>query len=141
MKQFKILLTLVVLFSTLQFVSCSKKDNTPVDQIVVLLDNGVEKVESINSMAELTDVKNIVSANEVWKIIQENSNYELTKGDKEKLKKSYNKLVEAAYKKSSECIPSDEYKKTVKNQLDLLMEGINRSIDSAKTLGEIKGFN
>ncbi|MCH5240874.1 MAG: hypothetical protein J1F67_00400 [Muribaculaceae bacterium] len=118
--------------------ACGKGGNTPVDQIVILLDQAVEKTQSINSVTQLNDVQNIISPEDVWTIIRENADYELSNSDKSKLKKSYDKLVKAAYEKSCEFIPNDEMKKLMKNQLDLWTEGIKKNIDNAKTLGQIR---
>ncbi|MCH5235434.1 MAG: hypothetical protein J1E16_09065 [Muribaculaceae bacterium] len=118
--------------------ACGKGGNTPVDQIVVLLDQATEKTQDINSVAQLNDVQNIISPQEIWTIIENNSDYQLTDSDKNKLKKSYERLVKAAYDKSCEFVPSDEMKKVMKNQLDLMMEGIRNNIDAATTLGQIR---
>ena len=141
MKEIKILLGFLLIFASEELSSCGKSSDSPVDQIVEILDQATKKTENITNAAELANVKNIISPNDIWQIISDNADYELTKGDKEKLKKSYNKLVKAAYEKSSEYIPSESLKKTVKSQLDLMMEGINRSIDNATTLGSIRAFN
>ena len=141
MKKLNFILSFVILLAAVSFNSCGKGGDTPVDQIVELLDEATKKTEAINSMAELSDVKNIISPQEVWNIIRDNSDYELTKGDKEKLKKSYNKLVHVAFEKTSEYVPSDELKKAVKSQLDLMMEAIDKNIDDASTLGDIRSFN
>lgn len=140
MKHLKLLLGFIVIFAALQISSCGKGSGSPVDQIVEMLDEAADKTDKITSEASLLNVQNLISPDEIYKIINDNSDYELTKGDKEKLKKSYNHLVKSVYEKTSEFVPSEE-KKVVKNQLDLMMEGINRSIDNATTLGSIKGWN
>ena len=141
MKQLKLLLGLLVIFATLQVSSCGKQSNSPVNQIVEILDEATKKTEQISNASELTNVQNVISPEAVWTIINDNSDYELTKDDKEKLKKSYNKLVKAVFEKSSEFVPSESMKQSVKSQLDLMVEAINRNIDNAKTLGSIRGFN
>ena len=141
MKHLKLLLGFIVIFAALQISSCGKGSGSPVDQIVEMLDEAADKTDKITSEASLLNVQNLISPDEIYKIINDNSDYELTKGDKEKLKKSYNHLVKSVYDKTSEFVPSEEMKKVVKNQLDLMMEGINRSIDNATTLGSIKGWN
>ena len=141
MKHLKLLLGFIVIFAALQISSCGKGSGSPVDQIVEMLDEAADKTDKITSEASLLNVQNLISPDEIYKIINDNSDYELTKGDKEKLKKSYNHLVKSVYEKTSEFVPSEEMKKVVKNQLDLMMEGINRSIDNATTLGSIKGWN
>ena len=141
MKHLKLLLGFIVIFAALQISSCGKGFGSPVDQIVEMLDEAADKTDKITSEASLLNVQNLISPDEIYKIINDNSDYELTKGDKEKLKKSYNHLVKSVYEKTSEFVPSEEMKKVVKNQLDLMMEGINRSIDNATTLGSIKGWN
>lgn len=140
MKKIKLILSILVFTTILPFISCNKGDS-PVDQIVVLLDKATEKTAEIQSFADLTNVNNIISKEDIWSIIKNNKDYKLTKGDKEKLKKSYNKLVKEAYEKSCEFVPSDDMKKVVKNQLDLFMEAIDKNIENAETLGDIRSFN
>lgn len=140
MKILKIFLSLVVVITACQITSCGKKSHTPVDEIVTLLEEGVKKTQNINNMAELSDVKNIVPQQEIWNLIRENSDYQLTKDDKEKLKKSYDKLIKAAYEKTSEYIPNEELKSAIKSQLDLTMSAVDKNIDNAETLGDIKGM-
>lgn len=118
--------------------ACSKSGDSPVDRIVVLLDEATEKTHDINSVSQLNDVQNIISPTDVWTIINENADYKLSDSDKGKLKKSYDKLVKAAYEKSCEFVPSEDMKKLMKNQLDLMMEGIKKNIDNAETLGQIR---
>ena len=141
MKKINLLFTLIILLATCQLSSCGKGGNSPVDQIVVLLEEATKKTEQINSMMELTNVRNIVSPDDVWNIIRENSDYKLSKGDKDKLKKSFNRLVNTAYDKSAEFVPDGNMKKAVKSQLDLMMEAIDQNIDNAETLGDIRSFN
>lgn len=136
-----IFISLLFIFTSAQLSSCGKGSDSPVDKIIVLLDEATEKTENINSMAELTNVKNIVSPEDIWTIIKENSDYKLTKGDKEKLKKSYNRLLKVAYEKSSEFSPSEELKKVVKSQLDLMMQAVDSNIENAETLGDIRSLN
>lgn len=140
MKKIKFIFSLLVILATVQLSSCGKSDS-PVNQIVEILDQATQKTEAISNAAELANVQNIISPDDIWKIIKENSDYELTKGDKEKLKKSYNKLVKTAYEKTSEYLPSEDTKKSIKSQLDLMMEAIDRNIDEATTLGNIRGMN
>lgn len=134
MKAIRYIFPLLLLF----LFACGKSGNSPVDQIVVLLDQATEKTENINSFAQLNDVKNIISPEEIWTIIRENADYKLSDSDKGRLKKSYDKLVKAAYEKSCEFVPSDEMKKMVKSQLDIMMEGIKNNIENAETLGQIR---
>ena len=138
MKKLTFLLSIVILLAAVQ---CGKKDASPVSEIVTLMDNATKKTEQINSIAELSNVNSIVSQEDVWKIIRDNSDYQLTDGDKDKLKKSFNKLVKTAYEKSAEFVPDENLKKAFKSQLDLMMEAIDRNIDEASTLGEIRSFN
>lgn len=141
MKPLNFVFAFIILLATCQFSSCGKGGNSPVDQIVSILDQATEKTENIQSMTDLTNVKSIISPEDVWQIIQKNSDYKLTKGDKNKLKKSYNHLVKTAYEKSCEFVTSDELKKAVKSQLDLMLGAIDQSIDNAETLGDIRSLN
>lgn len=134
MKTIRLILPLLLI----TLFACGKHEDSPVDQIVTLLDQATEKTQNITSVAQLNDVQNIISPEDVWNIIQENANYKLSNSDKDHLKKSYDKLVRVAYEKSCEFVSSDEMKKLMKNQLDLLMEGIKKNIDNAETLGEIR---
>lgn len=138
MKSLKLFAGFIVI-TTLALFSCSKS-NTPVSQIVEILDQATERAENINNESELTDINNIISPEAIADIVNNNADYELTKGDKESLKKSYNKLVKTVYEKSSEYVPSEDMKKMVKSQMDLMLEAVNQNIDKATTLGSITGL-
>ena len=138
MKKLTFILSIVILLAAVQ---CGKKDSSPVDEIVALMDDATKKTEQIQNLAELSNVNRIVPQEEVWNIIRNNSDYKLTDGDKEKLKKSFNKLVKTAFEKTGEFVSDDTMKKAFRSQLDLMMEGIDRSIDQAATLGDIRSFN
>lgn len=129
--------TLCTLLCALFLFSCSHSD-TPVDKIVGILDQATQNTEKITNQYQLNDVGSIVSPQEIWNIINEYPDYELTKEDKDKLKKSYHKLMDAAYKKSCEFVTSDELKNLVKKQVDIVMAGIDTNIDNAKTLIQIR---
>ena len=139
MKKFKVLFSLLLVFSLCQLSSCHKE--TPVDQIVEILNQATQKVKQIQDPAELSNIRNVVSPEDVWNIIRENGEYQLTDHDKDELKKSYNELMTAAYDKSAEFVNDDESKKTVKSQLDLMMRAIDNNIDRANVLGDIRSFN
>ena len=139
MKLFKTIFSFFLLFSICQLSSCSH--NTPVDQIVEILDQAAQKTKELQNPDELTNIRNVVSPDDVWNIIRENADYKLTDGDKDKLKDSFNKLISAAYDKSAEFVNDEDSKKMVKSQLDLMTKAIDNNIDRANTLGEIKSFN
>lgn len=141
MKKLKFLLFVALTFGCTYIVSCSKSGNSPVDQYVELLDQATKKAEKISSMSDLTNVQGIISPQEAMKIVSDNSDYELTDNDKEKLKKSYDKLLKVAYEKTAEYggVP-EEYKEQVKTQVDLIIEAANKGIDNAKTLGDLNGI-
>ena len=141
MKKINLIFSFIILLAACQITSCGKGGNSPVDRIVILLDQATEKTKDIQNVTDLTDVKNIISPEDVWNIIRENSDYKLSKGDKDKLKKSYNRLMKAAFEKSCEFVPSEDMKNAAKTQLDLFMEVIDKSIDNAETLGEIRSLN
>ena len=139
MKLFKTIFSFFLLFSICQLSSC--RHNTPVDQIVEILDQAAQKTKELQNPDELTNIRNVVSPDDVWNIIRENADYKLTDGDKDKLKDSFNKLISAAYDKSAEFVNDEDSKKMVKSQLDLMTKAIDNNIDRANTLGEIKSFN
>ena len=141
MKNFKILLGLFVIFVGGQLISCSKHSNTPVDQYVEILDEAVKKANEIKSYDELTNVQAIISPEDAMEIMNSYSDYELTDKDKEKLKKSFDKLLKVAYEKTAEYggLP-EEMKKTAMRQSELIIEAANKKIDNANTLGDIAGI-
>ncbi|MCH5228874.1 MAG: hypothetical protein J1F12_02635 [Muribaculaceae bacterium] len=123
-------------------VSCGKGGgNTPVDQYVEVLDQAREKTEKINSTADLLNFQDIVNPQDAWNIIKDNSEYVLTDSDKDKLKKSYDKLLKVAYEKTIEYggLP-DEMKDATKAQVDLIIDAANKGIDNAKTLGDLNAI-
>ena len=139
MKKFNIILFSLIAFSCcISVSSCGKSGNTPVDQFTDLLEQATQKAEKISSMADLVNVQEIISPEDAMKILQENADYKLSDSDKDKLKKSYDKLLKVAYEKTAEYsgLP-DEYKKQAKAQVDLIIEAANNSIDQAKTLGDL----
>lgn len=121
--------------------SCSKSGtDNPVDEYVMILDQAAQKAEKINSLEDLLNVQEIISPEAAFNIVRNNADYELTDKDKEKLKKSYDKLLRVAYEKTSEYGDlSEEVKKQTKSQVNLIIEAANKGIDNAKTLGELNG--
>lgn len=141
MKQFRLTLAFAMLISLLGVYSCGKGGNNPVDQYVEILDQATKKAEQINSMSDLVNVQAIISPEDAAEIVRQNADYELTDKDKEKLKKSFDKLLKVAYEKTAEFggLP-ESMKDQAKAQVDLLIEGANISIDQAKTLGDLNGI-
>lgn len=141
MKKILVILALVSIVSLSQLSSCGKGGNSPVDQYVEVLDEATKKAEQINSMSDLMNVQAIISPEEAMNIMRENAAYELTDGDKEKLKKSFDKLLRVAYEKTAEYggIP-ESLKEQAKGQVDLMIEAANNGIDQAKTLGDLSGI-
>ena len=139
MKHLKPIFSLILLFTLFQFSSCGHV--TPVDQIVEILNQATQKTKEIQNPDELSNIRNIVSPDDVWNIIRENSDYVLTDGDKDKLKESFNQLISTAYEKSAEFVNDEDSKNAFKSQLDLMMKAIDNNIDRANTLGEIRSFN
>lgn len=120
--------------------SCGKRSTTPVDEYVTILDEATEKAEKIASMQDLLNVKEIISPEAAMQIVRENSDYKLTKGDKEKLKKSYDRLLKVAYEKTAEYggLP-EEVRKQTKDQIQLFIDAANTGIDRAQTMGDLMG--
>lgn len=141
MKKINLFLGVLATVLVLGVCSCSKGGNSPVDQFVEILDQATKKAEKISSMQDLLNVQQIISPEEAMSIIRENSDYELTDKDRDKLKKSYDKLLRVAYEKTAEYggLP-EELKKQTEAQIDLYIEAANNGIDSAKTLGDLSGI-
>ena len=141
MKKINLFIGLLIFSFSLGIVSCGKSSNSPVDQYVDILDEATKKAEKISSMADLMNVQSIISPEDALAIVSKNSDYVLTDSDKDKLKKSYDKLLRVAYDKTTEFGGlSDEVKKQTKAQVDLIIEAANKGIDNAKTLGDLNGI-
>lgn len=121
--------------------ACGSGENSPVDQLVQQMDTATENVQNIGNISQLSNISNIVASNAIMKIIEENSDYKLTGSDKKTLKKSYDKMVEAAIAKSEEMISNPAIKRAAKEQLEMVREVMNKNIENAKTLGEIRDIN
>ena len=130
---------MVAIATILLLPGCSK-DNSPVDQYVKLLDQASDKAEKISSIGDLVNVQEIISPENANEIIRQNKDYKLSDSDKEKLKKSYERLLRIAYKKTIEYGGLEEAsRKQMENQIDLFLDGAKASIDKAHTLGDL-GF-
>lgn len=141
MKRINLFLSLIVILGAGLLFSCGKGGKSPVDQYVEILDQATEKAEKISSMADVLNVQQIISTEETTKLLKDNADYELTDKDKEKLKKSYDKLLKVAYNKTTEYsgIP-DSMKKQTDGQLELIIEAANKVIDNAHTLSDLDGL-
>ena len=141
MKKLKFLLSFVILLAACQLSSCGKGGNSPVDQYVEILDNATKQAEKINSMSDLMNVQQIISPEDAMEIVRNNADYKLSDSDKDKLKKSYDKLVRVAYDKTAEYsgLP-EEMKDQLKGQVELVIEAANKAIDAAQTMGELNGM-
>ena len=142
MKKLQFLLGILMILGACQLSSCGKGGgNSPVDQYVEVLDQATKKAEQISSMSDLLNVQAIISPQEAMNIINENADYELTDSDKNKLKKSYDKLLRVAYDKTIEFGGlSEDMKKQTKAQIDLIIDAANKGIENAKTFGELNGI-
>lgn len=141
MKKSGIIISFIVtLFATCLLSACGKGGTTPVDEYVAILDAATEKAEKISSKEDLLNVKDIISPEAAMKIMRDNADYELTGSDKEKLKKSYDKLLRVAYEKTAEYggLP-DAIKEQTKDQIQLFIDAANEGIDRAHTMGELVG--
>ncbi|MCH5227170.1 MAG: hypothetical protein J1F16_05060 [Muribaculaceae bacterium] len=140
MKKVKLILGLIVCLVSVAAISCSKT-HTPVDRIVEIFEDATQKVNNVTSLSDLLNVQEILSQDEVLAIVRDNPDYHLTDSDKERLKKSFDKLLRTAFDKTVELGKvGDDMKKNSKDQVNLVIEGINQSIDQANTLGEIKAI-
>lgn len=141
MKNLKIFTIGLVALLACGFASCHKGGNTPVDQFVELMDEATKKAEKINSVSELQNVQDIISQEDALKIVRENPDYVLTNGDKDKIKKSYDKLLRTAYEKTAELSGfPEEIKQQSKAQIELIIDAANKGIDNATTLGDLSGM-
>lgn len=129
---------LALIFISVCYLGACSKSDTPVDQIVEIMKGYEKKIDAIHSPEGVQDCMTLISSTEINEIIKENSDYPLTDSDKAKLKKNYDKLLEKAYDKTVEYVPSEILRKEAKRQLDLFKEGIGERVDKAETLGEIK---
>lgn len=141
MKKLGLISILVLSLGAFLMVACGKKEDTPVDQFIEVMDQATKKAEEIKSMADVYNVQEILSPQEGWEIIRNNADYPLTDSDKKKLKKSFDKLLRVGYEKTVEYsgLP-EELKKQSLAQVDLIIEGANKMIDNAQTFGEISGI-
>ena len=142
MKSIKIFVGLILMMAVAFCMdSCGKGSQSPVDEYVAILDEAAEKAEKISSMQDLLNVHEIISPEAAMNVANNNADYVLSKSDKEKLKKSYDKLLKVAYEKTAEYggLPQDVMKQT-KNQINLFIEAANDRIDGSQTLGELVGI-
>ena len=138
--QHKLFTLLLIFVASCCMVSCGKGGNSPVDEYVAILDNATEKAEKISSMEDLLNVQEIISPEAAMNIVNNNADYVLTKEDKEKLKKSYDRLLKVAYEKTAEYGGLPEgMKKQTKGQIQLFIDAANEGIDRARTMGELTG--
>ena len=141
MKISRILLSFLLIFSVCQISSCGKKSDNPVDKYVEVLDNATKKIKNIKSAADLSNVKEIISTDEATEIILQNLNYPLTEKDKEKLKKSFDDLLETSFDKTVELnYINDKVAEIQRARIDYFIEAANAGIDNAQKLGDIIGI-
>ena len=131
--------TALIFIITLVF-SCSKSTDNPVDKYCEILEQATEQASKINSIEDLSNIQSVISPEKAQELIRTSADYELTDSDKGKLKKTMDKLIKVAFEKSMEFSNyPEEIKKNSQMQIDLAIEAANRTIDNAKTLGEISG--
>ena len=137
MKNFKIAFAVVAIFGLLQFASCHKKGDTPVDRYIEVLEQTTEKIKDL-SYEDMTNVEEILSPKAALEISREYSDYTLSDSDKKRLKSASDKMVHAVFDKISEF---DEVPHVMKNQFKsqskLVIEALNEHIEKARTLGEL----
>ena len=138
MKKISIISGILLFTLSLFFNSCGKSNNNPVDKYVDILESAASQAEQIHSTSDFLNIQQIISPEATQKIVEENEDYILTDKDKEKLKKSFDKLLKVSYEKTIKYggMP-EEIKKQAKGQMELLIEGANKGIDNAKNLGYI----
>lgn len=136
---FKLFSAIIILSLSGLLYSCGNSDS-PVDRLTAIIDKATEQVKDSKSNDALENIQSAMVTDGAEALIKDNANYELTNSDKNKLKKSMEKLVKAAFEKSISYYNFDEsVKKNLRSQIDMAVAGINTTIDQAKTLGEI-GF-
>lgn len=141
MKKFYIVLSALLMVVALQITSCSKKESTPVDKYIEILDRSIQQAQKINSIEDMTNFQSVISPEEAQEIIKSSYDYELTDSDKEKLKKTTDKLIRVAFDKTLKFSNfNDEAKKNAETQIDIAIQAANTYIDNAKTLGQISGM-
>ena len=138
MKKFNpILLAVVALVLSCTF-ACKKASDSPVDKYVELIDQATKKLEQIKNVDDIQNIQDIMADQKALDLEREYADYELTKSDKEKLKKSLDKLIHTAYDKTMEFSGfPPELVELKKNQVDMMVDAANLQIDNATTLGEI----
>lgn len=141
-KILRILFSGFIILATCQLTSCGGgKDNTPVDQIVEVLDKTARQAEELTGDSDLSTIQNVIYPEEAVEIIRNNYDYVLSDNDKKKLKKSFDNLLKVAYEKTAEVANfPDEMKKSTMSQLKLVTDGVNSMIENANTLGELSQF-
>lgn len=140
----KFFILTAVLFSllSLNLNSCGKKDITPVDEYVLIIEEAIQNMEKINNTTEFADYSNLVAPAEAIEFVKRHADYRLTDDDKKKLQKCYDKLITVAYEKTLAYgdLPG-QYKEITKSQAQLMKDGVKNLIHNANTLGDLNGFN
>ena len=141
MKKMVRILLLAFLVCGLSLSSCKKGSSSPVDEYVEVIDNTTKEAKKINSLNDFMNFQQFTEPEEAKVIVRQNADYVLTEKDKKKLKESYGNLLKVAYEKTLEFggVP-EELKKQAKEQVDLIIDGANKTIDNANTLGDLSGI-
>lgn len=136
------ILCLCMVISCCSLLSSCGGGDSPVDRYVEIIDSATEKINEATSKEQLEEIQTGEESLKANLILEESGDYVLTKSDKEKLKKSIDKMLRALFKKSLELstLP-DDFKSTLQSQSDMAVEAVNKNIDNASTLEEISSSN
>lgn len=138
MKPLKIFNSLFLIFFLASLMACGKKDQTPIDEYVKIIDETTQKIENIRSSEEFSRLNELENNQRAIEIETKYADYELSKEDKEKLKNSLSRLWRVALEKTLDYSGYPDWVvQKQKSQIDGIIKLANDKIDSAKTLGEI----
>ena len=135
MKKIGLFFTFLLIFTVGLLSSCGKGD-TPATQVADLIEQGADNIKDFTTVTDFSQLKNCLSP-EILTIIQENSDYKLSGGDKHKLKKSVKKFLEAVNEKAFRELPIESMREAGRTQIEIMNTAIDDNIEKAETLGDL----
>lgn len=125
--------------------SCAKKaDNPTVDQMCQLFNDMASKIQKCNNLDELQDLdfSDAIKKIDSRDLTAEDLKAELTEGDKELLKASFDNLMDAVAEKSVEFGEGQVERSDVESMMEYVKKPVVQAIDKSKTLGDlVDNFN
>lgn len=132
MKKLANLPAMALLFiATLAFAtSCSKSASTPVDEFVGMIENFSSKIENASTEAEIDE---IAQSGDIDMKKFNDSTYELTSADKDKIKGAVKGLFDVMMKKVGEFTGQE----IPASAVEMAVTMFNAKVDNCKTLGDL----